>query len=112
MTTAPVTLEVADDVARIALARPDRGNAIDLELAHALLATIEKLDTGLGAVVLSGEGDSFCVGGDLRAFAAAPAPSTMIAELAATSCSPRPAPGSTSRIPPRASPPTAASPGS
>jgi 2-(1,2-epoxy-1,2-dihydrophenyl)acetyl-CoA isomerase len=83
---APVTLEVVDEVARLKLARGDRNNAIDLDFARVLRDTVDELGTGrqFGAVVLYAEGDNFCVGGDLRSFAAAPAPSEFIAELAAT----------------------------
>jgi 2-(1,2-epoxy-1,2-dihydrophenyl)acetyl-CoA isomerase len=86
MTPSPVTLDIADGVARIGLARPERGNAVDLDLARALRNAVSEIGTAadIGAVVLYGEGDSFCVGGDLRAFAAAPDPGGFIAELAET----------------------------
>jgi 2-(1,2-epoxy-1,2-dihydrophenyl)acetyl-CoA isomerase len=60
-------------IARLALDRPDAGNAIDLATAEALLATSLRLadDRSVRVVVLTGEGRNFCVGGDLRSFAAA-----------------------------------------
>jgi 2-(1,2-epoxy-1,2-dihydrophenyl)acetyl-CoA isomerase len=81
-----VSLDITGDVARIALARPDRGNALDLPTAQALRDTIAKLGTGsdLGAVVLHGQGANFCVGGDLQSFADAADPRGFLAELAAT----------------------------
>jgi enoyl-CoA hydratase/carnithine racemase len=66
-----VTLDVRDHVADVRLARPDKHNALDLEMFHALRATIDRLATepGVRAVVLSGEGPSFCSGLDLAAAA-------------------------------------------
>jgi 2-(1,2-epoxy-1,2-dihydrophenyl)acetyl-CoA isomerase len=68
-----VRLEVDGGVARVTLARPDAGNAIDLATATELLAVASTLagDDEVRAVLLAGEGRNFCVGGDLRAFAAA-----------------------------------------
>ena len=81
-----VTLDVVGDVARIAFARPNRGNAIDLSTARELRAVTASLGTGadLGAVVLHGEGKNFCVGGDLQSFADAADPRSFLSELAAT----------------------------
>ena len=92
MTTPPaalnpaVTLEVQDRVAVIGLSRPDRGNAVSLAMARGLRDTVAAVGRGpgLGAVVLAGQGGQFCVGGDLREFAAAHAPRDFLAELAAT----------------------------
>jgi len=68
--TAPVTVELRGAVAHVVLRRPDRGNAIDLLTARGLLtAASDCRDPGVRAVVLRGEGRSFCVGGDLREFA-------------------------------------------
>ncbi len=63
----------ADGVAAIVLARPEAGNALDLEMARQLRATAQQLtaDVAAGdvhAVFLSAEGKNFCVGGDLREF--------------------------------------------
>ncbi|URD59915.1 enoyl-CoA hydratase-related protein [Sphingomonas sp. KRR8] len=60
-------------VAVLTLDRPASGNAIDRELAAALLDTVLALDsdTSVRAVVLTGRGRFFCTGGDLRSFAAA-----------------------------------------
>ncbi|MEV4383112.1 enoyl-CoA hydratase-related protein [Streptosporangium sp. NPDC049644] len=85
-TSAPVTLTVSDGVALIGLSRPEQGNAIDLPMARALRDTAAEVDSlsEVGAVVLFGHGAQFCVGGDLREFAAARAPGEFIAELAGT----------------------------
>ncbi|HEX9681652.1 MAG TPA: enoyl-CoA hydratase-related protein [Acidimicrobiales bacterium] len=58
-------------VAHLVLARPDAGNAIDLDVARALAdaATALSDDRGVRVVLLRSEGKDFCVGGDLRSFA-------------------------------------------
>src|SRR5919199_1762480 len=62
-----VGIDVRERVARITLNRPDVGNALNLELATALRQAAEGLrGSDVGAVILSGAGDVFCVGGDLR----------------------------------------------
>jgi 2-(1,2-epoxy-1,2-dihydrophenyl)acetyl-CoA isomerase len=64
--------DVADDgVARLVLDRPDAGNAIDLRLAQDLntVLTAWSLDRRVRAVLITGEGPTFCVGGDLKDFA-------------------------------------------
>jgi 2-(1,2-epoxy-1,2-dihydrophenyl)acetyl-CoA isomerase len=68
----PVVLDVADAVARLTLNRPDSGNAIDAELGHSFRAHAESLlgRDDVRAVLLSGAGAAFCVGGDLAYFAA------------------------------------------
>jgi 2-(1,2-epoxy-1,2-dihydrophenyl)acetyl-CoA isomerase len=81
-----VTLDVAGGVARIGLSRPASGNAIDLPMARALRDRAAEVSAmpDVGAVVLFGHGDSFCVGGDLSQFAAATSPGEYLAELAGT----------------------------
>lgn len=66
--------EVADGVAHLTLARPERGNAIDLTMATELAAVTAAwaTDPGVRCVLLDADGASFCVGGDLKAFDAAP----------------------------------------
>lgn len=66
-----VEVAVRDGVAHVRLARGDQGNAIDLALAGALLAAARRCQAGdVRAVLLTAAGRSFCVGGDLREFAA------------------------------------------
>ncbi|HWK28668.1 MAG TPA: enoyl-CoA hydratase-related protein [Solirubrobacter sp.] len=64
----PVTLTVRDRVAHIELNRPDVGNALDPGLLHAFRDAAESLGDrdDVGAVLLTGAGKNFCVGGDLR----------------------------------------------
>lgn len=56
----------ADGVAEVALARPDKMNALDPAMFDALIAAIGQLraQAGLRAVVLHGEGRAFCAGLD------------------------------------------------
>lgn len=62
-----VTLTFTDHVAEVMLSRPDHHNGLDWAMIDGLLAAqqcLAQLD-GLRAVVLSGEGDSFCAGLDM-----------------------------------------------
>jgi 2-(1,2-epoxy-1,2-dihydrophenyl)acetyl-CoA isomerase len=67
-----VQVETRGTVAVVTLNRPDTSNAINLQTAMDLLAaamTCSRNNT-VRAVVLTGAGRNFCVGGDLRAIAA------------------------------------------
>ncbi|MFE3826847.1 enoyl-CoA hydratase-related protein [Streptomyces sp. NPDC059092] len=70
-----VSTDIQDNgLARLTLRRGEAGNAIDLAMARALLDAAEACArTTVRAVLLTGEGRSFCVGGDLREFSALPA---------------------------------------
>ncbi len=59
-------------VADVRLNRPDKMNALDLEMFEAIVETSKSLaaDRSLRAVVLSGEGRGFCAGLDVASFAA------------------------------------------
>ena len=62
-----VNVSVSDRVATITLNRPEAGNALNLELTTALVEAAEGLrGSDIGAVVLTGAGKAFCVGGDLN----------------------------------------------
>jgi enoyl-CoA hydratase/carnithine racemase len=65
-----VRFTITDGVADVRLNRPEKRNAIDLAMLDALISTGEALaaDGSVLAVVLSGEGRSFCAGLDLGAF--------------------------------------------
>jgi enoyl-CoA hydratase/carnithine racemase len=65
--TSRVTLEIKNGVADVRLNRPDKLNAIDVEMFDALLETGKMLHAAsdVRAVVLSGNGRSFSVGIDL-----------------------------------------------
>lgn len=69
MSTDPsVRLVVEGPVARITLCRPDRRNAVGPPEWQALRTHAEAIarQPAVRVVVLSGEGDSFCAGGDLK----------------------------------------------
>lgn len=66
-----VTVEVdGDGLARVDMCR-GAGNAIDLAMARGLLDAARECEKArVRAVLLTGQGRSFCVGGDLKEFAA------------------------------------------
>jgi len=67
-----VTVTIDDGVADVRLNRPDKRNALDPAMFTAIAEAGERLKTEdrLRAVVLSGEGASFCAGLDFGAFQA------------------------------------------
>ncbi|MBX3595790.1 enoyl-CoA hydratase-related protein [Sphingomonas sp.] len=74
-------------VAVITLDRPDKGNAIDLAVAQALLdaAIACEADSAIRCVLLTGAGRMFCAGGDIAGFAGAgDGAQVYLAELAGT----------------------------
>ena len=78
MSEAPVTeervaLTVDDHVAVVTLTRADKHNALDLPMLDGIIAASERLrsERGVRAVVLHGDGKSFCSGLDFPAVAAA-----------------------------------------
>lgn len=70
MTHPTIDFEVRDHIARLALNRPDTGNAADLLLVRELLqiTTAISEDPSIRVVLLTGAGRNFCVGGDLKSF--------------------------------------------
>jgi len=60
---------VEDGIARVTLARPAKGNAIDMVMRRDLRSVVRRVaeDPAIKAVVLAGEGANFCTGGDLAA---------------------------------------------
>lgn len=64
--TPPVTLEIADGIARITLDRPEAMNAVTTALAVALEQAIRVAgeDDSVNVVVVRGAGGNFCAGGD------------------------------------------------
>ena len=66
----PVRLDIADGLAIITLARPEKLNALD-DVMVALLgryADAIDADRSIRAVILTGEGKAFCAGGDIVAW--------------------------------------------
>ena len=65
-----VTTEIRDRVMLITLNRPDAMNAVNLDLAEQLAASLDELDQNndLSVGVLTGAGRGFCAGMDLKEF--------------------------------------------
>jgi enoyl-CoA hydratase/carnithine racemase len=65
-----VIVDVEDGIAHVRFNRPDKRNALDGEQFAAIAAAGERLKTerGVRAVVVSGEGESFCAGLDFSVF--------------------------------------------
>ena len=62
-----VRVEVADHVATVALTRADKHNALDVPMFEQIIAAADRWPTtsGVRAVVLHGDGPSFCSGLDV-----------------------------------------------
>ncbi|MFY0545285.1 enoyl-CoA hydratase/isomerase family protein [Brevibacillus sp. H7] len=70
MSFSTLSFEVKDHVATLTLNRPKAANAINLDLAKDLMhASIECDSPEIRAVVITGAGGVFSVGGDLKSFA-------------------------------------------
>lgn len=63
-----VRLEIADGLAQLWLARPDRRNGIDLAMVRALASALEAVvgEPDVRALLIRADGPAFTVGGDLR----------------------------------------------
>ena len=66
---ARVQYQVHDHIAYVAMNRPDKLNGLDMAMFTDMIATAKKIrkDRSIRAVVLSGNGDSFCAGLDFKA---------------------------------------------
>lgn len=69
----PVSMEVAQGVAHVRLARPDVSNAVDLRTARAFhdAVTTAAADPAVRVILVTGEGRRFCAGGDIASMLAA-----------------------------------------
>jgi enoyl-CoA hydratase/carnithine racemase len=67
-TAARVRVSFADDIAYVALARPEQHNGMDFAMLREMLAAQRQLrrQAGVRAVILSGDGPSFCAGLDVK----------------------------------------------
>jgi enoyl-CoA hydratase/carnithine racemase len=74
----PVQAERDGDVLRVRFNRPRRHNAFSTDARVALLEALEvaRLDPSVTEVVLTGNGESFCSGGDLAEFGSLTDPAT------------------------------------
>ena len=67
MTFETIQLEMRDAVCVLTLNRPDRLNALNVQVAHDFKAAVkEALERGARAIVITGAGRAFSAGGDLR----------------------------------------------
>ncbi|OBI93767.1 enoyl-CoA hydratase/isomerase family protein [Mycobacterium asiaticum] len=84
----PVVAQRDGDLLRIQLNRPQRHNAFSTDMRAALLEmlSVAQLDPSVSGIVLSGNGASFCSGGDLAEFGSFADPAS--AHLARTRHSP------------------------
>jgi enoyl-CoA hydratase/carnithine racemase len=66
-----IDLRIDDGVAYLFLNRPNKHNALNDQIRHELLNALESIsnDEKIYAVILSGNGSSFCAGGDIEAMA-------------------------------------------
>jgi enoyl-CoA hydratase/carnithine racemase len=64
-----ITLEKKDEVAVITLNRPEKRNALTLELRQALYRILEDVDSDetTRAAIITGGGEAFAAGADIRA---------------------------------------------
>lgn len=67
----PVLLTIDNGLAHLRLNRPDAANGMNIELLRALNEALMIChgEAEVRALLLSGEGDNFCAGGDVRVFA-------------------------------------------
>lgn len=66
-TTAPITTERADSVLLLRINRPAVRNALNNDALHALSAVLDDVERdGIRAIIVGGEGGTFCAGSDLK----------------------------------------------
>lgn len=83
--TEPVRLVVEGRLATLVLAQPERHNALGLEMGQSLeRAVAGAVQADVAVVLITHEGTSFSVGGDVRGFASAEQPAEHITVLADT----------------------------
>ena len=70
--TTDLLASVKDKVATLVLNRPERRNAMSVEMMDGLAAVLADIETSadVGAVILTGASGAFCAGGDVKGFAA------------------------------------------
>lgn len=77
-----VLTETDGEVWRITLDRPEAGNALDPATARQLAAAFRERPEATRTVLLLGNGERFCVGGDVHTFAGAADPGAFVGQLA------------------------------
>ena len=73
-----VAIDIDEHVAEVRLTRPDKHNALDAAMFQGIVAAAERLrgEPGVRAVVVHGEGPSFCSGLDIAGFMSDPQATT------------------------------------
>ncbi|MBT5228521.1 MAG: enoyl-CoA hydratase/isomerase family protein, partial [Proteobacteria bacterium] len=68
MTESVLLVEKSDRIATLTLNRPERMNALSLEMRRLFRDAIDdiRLDSSIGVVILTGAGRAFCAGLDLK----------------------------------------------
>ncbi|MCB1581451.1 MAG: crotonase/enoyl-CoA hydratase family protein [Marinicella sp.] len=63
-----IELKIENHIAYVSLARPDKRNALDMAMFQAIATTAKQLrkDRSVRAVIISGQGEDFCSGLDVR----------------------------------------------
>ncbi len=65
-----IRFEILGDLASVTLARPEKRNALTPDMLGSMAAVFEGMPAGIRAVVVSGDGPTFCAGFDLKMCAA------------------------------------------
>jgi len=68
VTNQRVKIDIDDQIARVTLVRSEKHNALDMQMFYSIVDAIEKIkkDTSIRAVIVSGDGESFCSGLDVK----------------------------------------------
>jgi enoyl-CoA hydratase/carnithine racemase len=82
----PVRLDIEDGVATITLNRPENRNALNAEMANAIVDAVDEVETteGVRCLVLTGTEGTFCAGGDIKSMAERQGSSTDLNEAVET----------------------------
>ena len=78
-----VTVAIENQIAIVRLNRPEKHNGVDVAMIQALIATAKQLkkNRDIRAVILAGEGPSFCAGIDVKSMFAGGAMGSLLAVL-------------------------------
>ncbi|MDB5556785.1 MAG: enoyl-CoA hydratase [Rhizobium sp.] len=71
MASGTIHVEIEDHIAILTVSRPEKLNALDLDMLKALVAAADEVEANstVRAAVLTGEGKGFSAGGDIKAWA-------------------------------------------
>ncbi|MFK8012208.1 MAG: crotonase/enoyl-CoA hydratase family protein [Marinicellaceae bacterium] len=63
-----IEVNIIERIAHVSLARPDKHNALDMTMFRSIVETIKSLkkDRSIRAIILSGQGEDFCTGLDVK----------------------------------------------